>query len=124
MNGLPLSPECRQLVQALERATARLACVDPERAGPLQQALAERARAVDAVARWVAEQREVSRPISRELAERLARDLQAGTDVLVRLALARDAARLDLMRAGQQLRMLRALRKSPSSIPGAIDCQG
>ena len=121
---MSLSPECHELLQSLEHATARLARQDREDPRQLDRALCERKRALDAVTAWIAAEQRASRPVSTELASHLARDLESGAEILVRLALAREATRVELMSLGRELQMLQSLNTSAPLKPTAIDCQG
>lgn len=121
---MTLSPECRKRLEALERATARLAGVNRERAEQVEQALEERAQAVDAVVGWIAGEQQAARPVHTEMAGRLASDLERGADVMVRLSLDRDAARLALAEVNRGLQTLRGLKPSALAKPNIIDCRG
>jgi len=119
-----LTPECQQLVQSLERATARLADLPARDAVEAPQAFEERRQAIAAIAGWIAAEREASRPISPELAGHLIGDLDKGTGILVRMAISREAARLDLAKLVRELQVLRGLKNSSAPKTSTIDCQG
>jgi hypothetical protein len=119
-----LTPECQELLGSLENATARLASLDRTDMDQVQAALAERARAIDAVQGWIAAEQQALRPVSPELGGHLTRDFEAGAAILVRLALDRDAARLDLMALNRAQLMLRGLGGPAPVGPTAIDCRG
>jgi hypothetical protein len=121
---LTLTPEARQHLEALEEATSRLAGLNRDCAEQVGQALEERARAVDAIAGWIAGEQQASRPVSPELASRLARDLERGADIVVRLTLDREAARLALAEVARGLQLLRGLRPVSPVRTNTIDCQG
>lgn len=119
-----MKPECQQLLRSLERATAELADLRPQDAAEVQQAFEERDRAIEALAGWIAAEHKASRPVSPELANHLTRDLELGAGILVRMAIGREATRLDLAKLGRELQMLRSL-SNPSHIKrNTIDCQG
>ena len=90
----------------------------------VQDGLEDRARAIDAVRSWITAERQSSRPVSPELAVQLTRDLEAGAGILVRLALDRDATRLELMALNRPQQVLRGLGDRSPSKPTAIDCRG
>lgn len=90
----------------------------------VQGALAERARAIDAIHDWIAAEQQALRPVRPEIVGELTRDLDTGAGILVRLALDRDATRLDLMALNRALQMLRGLGDPFPSRPTAIDCRG
>jgi len=119
-----VTPECQQLVQSLGRATARLAGLPPRDAVEVQQAFEERQRAIAAIAGWIAAEREAPRPISPELAGHLIGDLDKGTGILVRMAITRETARLNLAKLGRELQILRGLKNSSAPKTSTIDCQG
>jgi len=119
-----LTPECQQLVQSLERATARLADLPARDAVEAPQAFEERRQAIAAIAGWIAAEREASRPIGPELAGHLIGDLDKGTGILVRMAISREAARLDLAKLVRELQILRGLKNSSAPKTSTIDCQG
>ncbi|MBZ5591357.1 MAG: hypothetical protein LAP39_03910 [Acidobacteriia bacterium] len=121
---MTLPPECRQRLEALEGATARLAGLNRDCTEQVERALEERARAVDAMVGWIAAEQTVAHPLSQELANRLASDLERGADILIRLSLDRDAARLALAEVDRGLQMLRELKRSAPAKPSMIDCQG
>jgi len=119
-----LPPECHQLLQSLETATAGLAVLDREDMDHVQRALVERARAINAVQDWITAEQRALRPVSPELVGRLTRDLETGAEFLVRLALDRDAIRLDLMALNRGLQLLRCLGGPSPARPNAIDYRG
>jgi len=121
---LRLPPECRQRLEALEQATARLAAVNRHHRERTERALRERARAVAAMAGWIAAEQRASRPLSPELASRLANELERGADILVRLSLDREATRLALAEVARGLHLLRGLHNGTPPKPNLIDCQG
>ena len=121
---MTLPPECQQLLQSLEKATSRLAGLNGDDVEQFDGALAERTRAIDAVKDWIAAEQQALRPVEPELAGHLTRHLEAGADILVRLALDRDRARMDLTALDQGLQMLRGLRGASPTQPTAIDCRG
>ena len=119
-----MPPECHQLLQSLETATAGLAGLDRDDMDHVQRALVERARAIDAVQDWITAEQRALRPVSPEMAEHLTRELEAGAGILVRLALDRDAIRLDLMALNRGLQLLRGLGGPSPARPNAIDYRG
>ena len=121
---MTLSPEGRQHLEALEEATSRLAGLHRDRAEQVGQALDERARAVAAITGWIAGERRAARPLDGELESRLAHDLERGADVLVRLSLDREAARLALAEVARGLQLLRGLKPVSPVKSNIIDCQG
>lgn len=119
-----MTPECQQLLQSLERATSRLADLNPRDADDVQRASEERERAIEAVAGWIAAEHEASRPVSPDLSTHLTRDLELGAGILVRMAIDREVTRLDLAKLGQDMQLLRSLNNSSTCKPSTIDCQG
>jgi len=119
-----LPPECQQLLRSLEKATGQLASLDRNDMDQVQHGLEERARAIDALQGWIAAEQRASRPVSPEIAGQLTRDLEAGAGILVRLALDRDATRLDLMAVNRAQQVLRGLGSPSPARPTAIDCRG
>lgn len=119
-----MPPECQQLLRSLEKATARLAGLDRNDMDQVQGALEERGRAIDAVQCWIAAEQQALRPVSPEMAGQLTRDLETGAGVLVRLALDRDATRLDLIALNRAQQVLRGLGEPSPSRPSAIDYRG
>jgi hypothetical protein len=119
-----LPSECRERLEALEQATARLANLNRERAEPVERALEERARAVQALASWIESKRHAAHPLSPELARRLALELERGADLVVRFSLDREGARLALAEVARGLQLLHGLKHSTSIRPPIIDCQG
>jgi hypothetical protein len=119
-----LPAECHALLQSLADTTARLAALDGANAMQVERALTERARAIEAIASWMAAERRASRPVSPELAEPLAHDLESGAQILVRLAMDRDSTRLGLTRLSRELQMLRGLSVPATSRPPSIDYEG
>jgi len=111
-------------LRSLERATAELADLRPRDKAGIQQAFEERDRAIEAIAGWVAAEHKASRPVSPELANHLTRDLELGAGIMVRLAIGREATRLDLAKLGQKLQMLRSLSNSSQIKRNTINCQG
>ncbi len=119
-----MPPECQELLQSLAHTTALLARLqreDPRQVGP---ALAERARAIDAVRRWMAAELVASRPLGAELAAQLTSDLENGTRILLRRVLAREVTRGDLRSVDRELRMLRNLQDSSARKPVSLNCRG
>jgi len=121
---LNLPPECLQRLEDLEQATVRLAGVNRVHREEFGRALQARARAVEALALWIAGEPRASRPISTELTVRMTKDLERGADILVRLSLDREAARLGLAEVARGLQMLRGLQPCAPAKPNIIDCQG
>ena len=119
-----MTPECQQLLEALECATSRLADPGARDAAEVQEGFEKRGRAIEDIAAWIAAEREASRPISPELGNHLIRNLDAGNEILVRMAIEREATRLDLARLGREQQMLRGLNNSSITKPNTIDYQG
>ena len=119
-----MPPECEQLLRTLERATARLADPGPLDAADRQQGFEEREQAIAALVGWIAAEQAASRPVSPELASRLSIDIEAGTGILVRMAIDREAIRVDLAECGRDLQVLRGLKNSSAPKPQTIDCRG
>ena len=119
-----MPPQCQQLLQSLEQATARLAGQHPGNVEQIRQALEERSLAIDAISGWIAAAGEALRPHSLELANHLVRDLEKGAEVQVRLALDREAVRLDLANLGRERHLLQRLGSSGDRKPYTIDQQG
>jgi hypothetical protein len=111
-------------VRSLERATAGLADLRPRDEAEIQQAFEERDRAIEALAGWIASEDKASRPVSPELANHLTRDLELGAGILVRMAIGREATRLDLAKLGRQMQIMRGLHTSSKTRPSTIDYQG
>ncbi len=89
----------------------------------MQQAVEERARAIEAVGGWIAAELEASRPVSPQLAIHLTRDLELGAGILVRMAIDRETTRLDLAKLGRELQILRGLNNSSPTKSRTIDFQ-
>jgi hypothetical protein len=121
---LNLSPECQRLLESLERSTARLAGLHPRDVEEVERALAERSCAIEALAGWVAAERRASRPVIPELASHLTRDLETGAEILLQLALDREATRTDLLGLSRELQTLRGLSSPTPAKPNAVDYQG
>jgi hypothetical protein len=119
---MSFSLECQALLQSLERATSRLAGLNPEDFEQVERAMRERRQAIEDIANWVA--REHVSPVSPELAMQLKIDLDHGADVLVRLALARAATLRDLKSISRELQLLHSLSGPAGFEHTAIDCQG
>lgn len=111
-------------MRSLERSTAGLADLRPRDKAEIQQAFEERDRAIEAIAGWIAAEHKASRPASPELANHLTRDLELGAGIMVRMAIGREATRLDLAKLGRKLQMLRGLSNSSQIKRNTIDCQG
>jgi hypothetical protein len=120
----PLAPECHELLRALDRATARLAGISRHIAGEVEHALAERLHAIEALTEWIRAEQQASHPVSPEVVDHLTRNIETGARILVRLALDRDATRIDLMALSHELQMLRGLSGPTTAKPTTIDCQG
>jgi hypothetical protein len=110
-------------LESLDRATTRLGIVDRCDVEQVDSALSGRAHAIDAITAWVAAEHRSSRLVNPEVAGRLTKDLETGADFVLRLALDRETGRLDLVRLGRQLHMLRSLAE-PNRKPNALDCLG
>ena len=119
-----MPPECHQLLQSLETATAGLAGLDRDDMDQVQRALAERGLAIDAIQGWIASEQQALRPVSPKITEHLTRDLETGAEFLVRLALDRDATRIDLMTLDRDLQVLRGLGGASPAGPSVIDYRG
>jgi len=119
-----LPPECEQLLRSLERATARMAVPGPLDGADRQQGFEQREQAIAALVGWIAAEQAASRPVSPELANRLSIDLETGTGILVRMAIDREAIRLDMAECGRDLQVLRGLKNSSAPKPQSIDCRG
>jgi hypothetical protein len=94
---------------------------DQRQIGP---ALAERSRAIVAIRRWIAAELGASRPVSADVAAQLTSDVERGSRVLLRMALAREVTRGDLMSVGRELQMLRSLAVVSTREPLSLDCRG
>ena len=90
----------------------------------MERTLAERSAAIEAVTGWVAAERLAARPVSPELASHLTRDLKTGAEILLHLALDREATRTDLLGLSRELQTLRGLCSSTPARSNAIDYQG
>jgi len=119
-----LPPECERLVEALDRATAWLAGLDRHDAGQVEHALAERLDAIEALTQWIAAEQQASRPVNPRLAAHLTKDLEAGAEILLRLALDREVTRADILDLNRELQMLRGLTGAPPTRLFTIDCLG
>lgn len=119
-----LSPEMQELVQSLSHTTACLARA--ERGEPLEvrRALGERARAIDAIRRWITAQPGAAQTVGAELAGQLARELETGRQVLLRLTLAREVMRCDRMALDRELQVLNGLRNLCAKPSGSLSCCG
>jgi len=123
---LTLPDDCRNLLEALEQVTARITACNRELRDELTAAISERARAIEALSLWIVANPAISQTVRAELASRLTRDLDRGSEILVRLSLDRDAARLGLAEVARGLHMLRGLdgaTSQPTRQPTRIDCR-
>ncbi len=118
-----MSLECFELMQSLERATARLAGLNPEDFEQVGRAMRERRLAIEAMGSWVAAECQASRPVSPDLIIQLNRALEKGADTLVRLALIRQATLKDLQNVRRELQLLHGLSEPVASPSRVIDCQ-
>jgi hypothetical protein len=119
-----MAPEFQELLQSLTHTTARLARLQREGCQELERGLVERSRAIEALQRHIAEQPEASASASAELASQLTREMDSGTQVLLRLALAREVLRSDRMVLDRQLQVLRGIQSSPLAARNSISCRG
>ena len=111
-------------MQALDQATARLAGLNRHDAGEVEQALAARLRAIEALTQWIAAEQQASQPVSSLVASHLMKNLATGAEILLRMVLDREATRTHLMLLGRKMQMLRGLARSHPAKPSTIDCQG
>jgi hypothetical protein len=119
-----MSPECQELLQSLAHTTAWLARIEREDPGQMGAALTERSRAIQAIRRWIAAERDASRSVGPDLVAQLISDLEKGKQVLLRRVMAREITRGDLMRVGGELQMLRHLQCSSVRTPVSLNCRG
>ena len=119
-----MAPECQALLQSLERATARVATLAPGDFDQIEQNLALRSRAIEALADWIAAEQLASRPVDPELLSHLTKDLESGAASLVQIVLHREAIRADLLSLGRELQVLHGLSFAALRKPSLIDCQG
>jgi len=108
---MQLSPELQELVQSLSHTTAFLARVERGERREVERALGERARAMDAIRCWITAEPEAARTVSAELAVQLAREIETGRQILLRLTLAREVMRCDRMALDRELQVLNGLRR-------------
>lgn len=116
--------EMQELIQSLAHTTARLARAEREEQLEIQQALTERARAITAISRWIAAQPEAAQGASPYLVGQLAQELENGRQVLVRLALAREAMRNDHIALDRELQVLRGIQGLCARGPVSFSCRG
>ena len=119
-----MSAEVQELVQSLTHTTGQLARLGSGDVRELEQALVERARAVDAIGRWIATEQAAGRTVSREVACQLTQDLEKGTQVLLGLALAREVMRSDRMALDRELQVLRGVQGLCAAGPRSISYEG
>jgi hypothetical protein len=119
-----LPPEIQELVQSLTHTTAQLARVERGAACQMERALAERTRAIDAIRRWIAREPAAAREVSAELARQLTRDLDKGTQTLLRLAMDREVMRSDRMALDRQLQLLHGFQGACAATRKSISCRG
>jgi len=119
-----LSPEMQELTQSLSHTTAGL--VRAERAEPqkVERAMAERARAIDAMQRWIAADKAGGLTVSGELAGQLARELETGRQILLRLWLAREVMRSDRMALDRELQVLHGIQGFCAKPSASLSCRG
>ena len=121
---MDLSPELQELVQSLSHTTALLARVEHGEPREVERALAERARAIEAIRRWIAAAQEAALTISGKLEGQLSRELENGRQVLLRLTVAREVARSNRMALDRELQVLHGLQGLCAKRPASLSCRG
>jgi len=119
-----LSAELQELVQSLSHTTALLARVERGEPREVERALAERARAIDAIRRWIAGAGGAALTVRGELAGQLARELESGRQILLRLTLAREVMRSDRMSLDRELQVLHGIQGLCAKPPASLSCRG
>jgi hypothetical protein len=102
----------QELVQSLSYTTVCLARAEHGEPRDLDRALAERARAIGAIQRWIETECEAAQPVTSELAGQLTREVESSRQILLRLTLGREVMRSDRM----------ALDRELQSCTGSRDC--
>jgi len=120
---MSLSAECHELLQSLAHTTAWLSGLDGAQPEQVARALAERSRAIAAIAQWIEGEHRAGRRVDLELAEQMTAACQSGTQFLLRLAIEREATRADLVSLNRELQILRGLGGAPVKSQ-SIDCRG
>jgi len=119
-----LTAEIQELIQSLSHTTACLARAERAAPGDIARALTERARAIDALLLRLAANPEDARTGGEELAGQLARELETGRHILLRLTLAREVTRSERMALDRELQVLNGIRGLGAKPPVALSCRG
>jgi len=116
--------EIQELVQSLTHTTAQLARAQGGEVRQIERALTERMRAIEAIGQWIEREPEAARVMGAELAKQLKRDLDKGTQILLRFAMARELMRSDRMALDRQLQLLQGIRGWRAEGRKSISCLG
>ncbi len=114
----------QELVQSLSYTTACLARAERGEHRELERALAERARAIEAMRCWIAAAQGAGLTVSEELAGQLARELETGRQILLRLTLAREVMRSDRMALDRELQVLHGIQGFCAKPSASLSCRG
>jgi hypothetical protein len=90
----------------------------------VERALAERARAIEAIGRWIETECAAARPMSGEWAGQLAREVESGRQILLRLTLGREVMRSDRMALDRELQVLHGIQGLCAKGPVSFSCRG
>lgn len=127
---LPAPPGGEALLNDLERATARLSGLNPADFALVDDALAERALAIEALIAWIAAGQTVAHARTDpdlNLAARIEKILAAGAQLAVRLTLVRAGASAQITELGRGKRLLDALTGAGAgagTTSRGLDCNG
>jgi len=119
-----MTPELQELLQSLTHTTARLASAQGEEPNQIKRALAERGRAIQAIQRQMQQHPPASQSGAAQLAAQLQRELDQGTQILLRLAVGREVMRNQRMTLDRQLQVLHGLRASRGTAAVVLSCRG
>lgn len=119
-----MSAEIQELVQSLTHTTAQLGRLPGDDPGRVERALTERMRAIEAIWEWIRREPEAVRAMGGELARQLQRDLDQGTQILLRFAMVREVLRNDRRALDRQLQLLHGLQGACAATCQSISCRG
>ncbi len=118
-----MSAEIQELLQSLTHTTSRLAREQGQRAN-FERALGERMRAIAAIREWIGQEPSAARLMGKELTRELQRNLDQGTQILLRLAMAREVMRNDRMAIDRQIQLLQGMRGLGGATRKSLSCRG
>lgn len=119
-----MTAEIQEIVQSLTHTTAQLACSQGNERCRVERALAERMHAIEAIWEWIRREPAAARAVGRDLAKQLQRDLDQGTQILLRFAMAREVMRNDRMALDRQLQLLHGIQGLSAPRGKSISCRG